>query len=301
MPLTYLITGATGLIGSHLIRQILNRGENYIVLSSDKDSAGRKLTRYSKLLSYPEIHDLINDKIDVIINLAGYNIGEGRWTAKRKKLIYDSRIKTTASIIELISVMKEKPQLLISASGVDYYISSDSKVTEDSPNADTFLGKVCRDWENEALKAEGFGVRTVIMRTGFVIARNSKALKRLITPYKLFLGGTIGSGNQYFSWIHIDDLIRLYFFVSEMPQITGPVNAVSPSAVTMRKLSATIGEILSRPSFMRIPGFIIKTAMGESSQLILSSRNVEPAKAVQNGFRFKYENIYDALSESLRT
>ncbi|MCX7878312.1 MAG: TIGR01777 family oxidoreductase [Ignavibacteria bacterium] len=297
---TFLITGATGLIGRNLISEIRKRNYSYIVLSRSPDKARQSIKDALMILSYDEIEKIKNEKVDVVINLAGSNIGEGRWTEKRKRLIKGSRINITSKLTELIRNMEQKPELLISSSGIDYYGDTGDKiVNEDFHSGKGFLADVCKEWESEAMKASECGVRVVIIRTGVVIEENAPAVKKILMPYRFFIGGPLGSGKQYFSWIHISDLVKLILFIFENRKITGPVNAVSPSPVTMNELAKTVGKLMRRPSILRVPETLLKLIMGEASELVISSHRVIPEKAQTNGFVFSFREISDALRDIL--
>lgn len=298
MPMRVLITGATGLVGGYIIDSLLKRGDEYIALSHNLSNARRKLVNEKKIVNLNDALLLKDEKIDAVINLAGVNIGKKRWNSRFKKELYDSRIDTTRKIVELISIMETKPEVLVSASGVDYYGDrGNENVYEDSPNADTFMGNLCRDWENEAIKAEKYGVRVVTVRTGFVLAENSEAVKRLALPFKLFVGGTIGSGNQYMSWIHIEDLVGIYLFSIDNKTVCGAVNAAGPNAETMKDFGKNLAKTLSRPSFFWAPEFAVKIIAGEMAALILSGRRAYPKKILDLGYKFKFKYSIEAFRD----
>src|SRR4030095_2040470 len=298
MPNTFLITGATGLIGGHIIKAIAERGDEYIALTHNISSAKKKLTGAKKIVSLDDIGSLKYEKIDIIINLAGRSVGDKRWNEQFKKEIYDSRVETTRMIIYLISQMKLKPEVLVNASGIDYYgPRGDEDIYEDTPNADTFMANICRDWEKEAQKAVQYGVRTVMIRTGFALAKNAEAVKRLTQPYKFFVGGPVGSGKQYMSWIHMDDLIGIFLYAADNPAVNGPINAAAPNPETMKEFSKHIGAALRRPSWLRVPGFAVKIAVGEMANVILTGRRALPKKIMDLGYKFKFTHAIDAWKD----
>ena len=300
MKKTILITGATGLIGGYLSRAIVNRGDEFIAISTHPESARKKLLSAKRVLSMDEMDPLINWKIDAVINLAGANLGSKRWNDRTKKEFYDSRINTTHRLVELISNMKNKPEVLLSASGVDYYGERGSEdVYEDSPPAGDFLGTLTHDWELETLKAEKSGIRVVTIRTGFVLACDSDAIKKMIMPYKFFVGGVLGSGRQYVSWIHIDDLAGIYLFAVDNKDVKGPVNAASSNPVTMKEFSSGIGSALHRPSFFPVPSFAVRLIAGEMASVVLLGRKALPRKIIDVGYRFKYHDVDGALKNVL--
>ncbi len=232
----------------------------------------------------------------MFINLAGMNLDEKRWNDDVKKKIYDSRINSTRRIVELAASMTQKPEVLINTSGVDYYgDTGDKNIYEDYPPADLFISKVVCDWEAEALKAEKYNVRVVLLRTGFVIAPDSKAFKKMVLPFRLFAGGYAGNGKQYLSWIHIDDLVNIYSYVIDNKKINGAINASSPNPVRMKTFAKYIGNALHRPWFFPAPGFLMRILFGEVADVIISGRRALPKKLTDAGFKFKFENADDAV------
>jgi uncharacterized protein (TIGR01777 family) len=296
-----LITGATGLIGNHLIKGLTNREDETIIVTRNRISAGKKFPALKKIVEWNDLLSLSDEKIDAVINLAGMNLDEKRWSVKVKKELYDSRIKSTHRIVELVSLMSNKPGVLINSSGVDFYgDTGDRDVFEDSPPGNSFISKLVVDWEKEALEAEKFGIRVVLMRTGFVIAPYSKAFKKMILPFKFFAGGFAGSGKQYMSWIHIEDLVRAYIFAIENRQVRGAVNASSPNPVTMRMFAKHIGKAMHRPSFFPAPEFLLKILFGEIAHVLTSGRKALPKKLMDAGFKFNFETVADAIRNVLR-
>src|SRR4030095_8542370 len=299
MSKTFLVTGATGLIGSSMVKELLKSGNNAILISTNPEKAAKKFPM-AKLVDWDSYLSLVNEKIDVIINLAGRNAGDKRWNEDFKNEIYNSRILSTRKIIELVSLMKQKPEALINASGIDYYGNKgDENIYEDSPPGNDFMAKVCIDWETEAKKAEAFGVRVVLVRTGFVLAKNSEALERLILPFKFFAGGTIGNGNQFISWIHADDIIGIYLFATENSNVKGAVNAAAPHPERMRNFCRILGKVLQRPAFLPAPAFVVKLVAGEVAHLILNGRKAMPQKILEAGYKFKFENAHEALNDAI--
>ncbi len=291
----FLVTGATGLIGQELVKTIIQRGDEVIAVTTNKDSAKKKLSTVKFFYSWNELTELKYGKIDVIINLAGMNLAEKRWNEHVKKKIYDSRIDSTRKLIELIVSMTNKPSVLINASGVDYYGDKENKdVYETEPPSNDFVAKLCVDWEQEAMKAESYGVRVVMMRTGFVMSKNSKAVAKLVLPFKLFVGGHLGSGKQFMSWIHIDDAVNGYLFAAGNPAIKGAVNLTSPNPVTMNDFCKSLAKTIHRPSLFPIPGFVVNLAAGEIAQVVLNGRKAFPKKLLDAGFKFKYEKVAEA-------
>ena len=287
-----LITGGTGFIGSALSRNLRSAGHNVIITT-------RRLTASKEMLSWnpPELvpRDIISN-IDAVINLAGESIASGRWTKKRKKLIMSSRINTTRALVQSMQDANPKPKVFISASATGYYgPHGDEPVTENTPPGSDFLAEVCKAWEAEALKAEGLGVRVVTVRIGAVLEADGGALPQMIIPFKLFAGGPIGSGKQWFSWIHRDDTAGIIKHALEDDSITGPVNAVAPNPVTNKEFSKALGKALHRPSCLAVPGFVIKLSLGELGDMLLTGQRVLPEKALKSGYKFKYPEVDEAL------
>lgn len=301
MMKTILITGATGMIGGHIVNALLGRGDRYIALTTNIRSAEKKLRDPYRIIASEDIMSLKDEKIDAVINLAGANLGSKRWNEKTKKEFYDSRINITEKITELIAAMAVKPEVLVSSSGVDYYGDTGStEMHEDAPPADTFLGKLTHDWEQAALAAEKYGVRVVCLRTGFVMARDSDAVKKLVMPFKFFVGGPLGSGRQYVSWIHIDDLVAIYLFATDNPELKGIYNAAAPNPETNALFGRNAAKVLSRPHFVFVPAFMLKLIVGEMTAVVLEGRRAMPDKIIRTGFNFKYEHAIDAWKDILK-
>ncbi len=301
MAKTILITGATGMIGGHIINALLKRGDRYIAVTTNTKSAAVKLKDAYKITALGDILSLKDEKIDAFINLAGANLGGKRWNDKTKKEFYDSRINTTGKLIELIALMKTKPEVLVSSSGVDYYgDTGSSEMHEDSPPANSFLGKLTHDWEQAALKAGQYGVRVVCLRTGFVMAADSDAVKKLIMPFKFFVGGPLGSGRQYVSWIHIDDLVGIYLFAIDNKDTEGLYNAAAPNPETNVLFGRNAAKVLKRPSFVFVPAFMLKLIVGEMAAVVLDGRRAIPDKIIRAGYNFKFEHAIDAWKDILK-
>lgn len=238
------------------------------------------------------------DGIEAVIHLAGEGIAERRWSAQQKKRIYDSRIVGTRNLILGLSDSPGKtPPVLVCSSAIGFYGDrGDEKLTEKSVRGHDFLSDVCADWEKEVSRASA-EIRTVSIRTGIVLGREGGALKKLLPLFQLGLGGPVGDGKQWMSWIHVEDLVRLYVEAATKRQYKGPVNGVAPGAVTNRDFSKALGSALHRPSFLPAPAFALKAAMGELSTLVLSSQRVVPQSAIENGFSFRFPEIQSALTE----
>lgn len=232
------------------------------------------------------------ERADALIGLAGESIGDGRWTAARKQALRDSRLRATRSLVEALAATREPPHTFVSASGVGYYGDRGSEtLSEDAPPGSDFIAGLCVEWEAEATRAKRPGVRVVPLRTGIVLERSGGALPRMLPPFFAFVGGPLGSGRQYMSWIHRLDWIELVRFIVDTPAIDGPVNATAPHPVTNAEFSRALGRALRRPSFVHAPGFALRLLVGELAGSILTGQRVIPAKALAHGYHFRYPEI----------
>jgi len=291
-----LVTGGTGFIGSALTEELLREGHNVVITTRRRESVwfeDRGVLRWSPPALIPP--DIISN-IDAIINLAGEPIAGGRWTAEKKQRIKSSRIDTTRAVVQSIRNVKNSPRTLISASAVGYYgPHGDEEITEETPAGSGFLADVCKAWEAEARKAEAEGVRVVITRIGLVLGPGGGVLSRMERPFKFFMGGHIGKGRQWFSWIHRADLIGIIRYILEHEEIRGPVNATAPHPVTNAEFSKAIGRVLNRPSWLHAPSFAIRLALGEFGEMLLTGQKVIPERIMKAGYKFRYPDVEDAL------
>ena len=233
-----------------------------------------------------------------VINLAGASTAGKRWNEEYKKLIYNSRVITTQKISEAILQCSIKPEVMVSSSATGYYgLSGEDEITEDSPAGDDFLAKVCADWEEKAFQS---GLRTVVVRTGVVLDKEEGALKKLLTPFKFFVGGHLGNGKQWFPWIHIDDLIELYIFALENKGIIGAINGTAPGLIRNKEFCKKLGKVMRRPVLFPVPGIALKIAVGEFANYLLTGRKILQKKTLLNGFNFKFANIESALKYLLK-
>ncbi len=301
-----VVTGATGFIGSALVRALLARGDAVTVLSRDGERAKAKLGNVTGVTSDletlgPWTSALAN--ADAIVHLAAESIAGGRWDARKKQLIRDSRVESTRVIVEAIAALPaaDRPRALIASSGADYYpfaedpTFDDDEVTEADPPGDSFLARVCRDWEREATAATELGVRVVCMRTGIVLGHGG-AVEKMITPFKLFVGGRIGSGKQWMPWIHLDDAVAGYLAAIDDPRYSGPINLVT-DAVRNKDFARALGASIGRPSWMPVPALALKAAVGELAEYLLKGRRVVPARLRALGFTWKHPTLADALAD----
>lgn len=291
-----LITGGRGFIGSALSRELRTAGYDVTVTTRQETNSPGELTWKPPLLIPPKKVSTY----DAIINLAGDSIYSDRWTKDKKERIRSSRINTTHYLIESIKNADVKPKVFINASAVGYYGPHvDEEVTENSSSGNDFLASVCKAWESEALKANEEGVRTVITRFGVVLGPDGGALQKMITPFKAFVGGYLGSGKQWMSWVHIDDITGFIKYAIEHDKISGAFNVTAPNPLTNKDFSSTLGKALGRPSIFPVPGFALRAALGEFSEILLTGQRVIPERAVTSGYKFKYPLLDEALKSIL--
>lgn len=292
---TILVTGATGLIGRNLVAELCKQGYGVIALTTDSVRV-RSILKDIKIVEWNNRLDIQNERIHGIIHLAGMNLAARRWNKKVKLELISSRTETAKKLVNLISLMKEKPEVIISASGVDYYDDcGEVSVDEDSPPGKGFISELVIEWEKSVYNAEDYGVRVVVLRSGFVLAKDSPAIKRMIIPFKFYAGGYPGNGKQFFSWIHIDDLVRIYIKALDDRNMSGAYNAVAPSYNTMRHFCKELGNVLSKPSLLPVPKIFLRILYGEIADMITSGRKVIPKRLNEIRFDFKYENVGEAL------
>ena len=298
-----IISGGTGLIGKRLITELSEKEYDIIVITRKINKSINFISKENVSFfewdynnSSEEIINLLNDSYS-IINLTGASIAGKRWSGEYKKVLYESRIITTRKIVEAISKCSKKPESFISSSAIGYYGTTGNEIlTEESQSSDDFLANLCFEWEYEACKANEFGVRTVCIRTGLVIDGNDGAMKKIVLPFKLFIGGHLGTGKQWFSWIHINDLVNLYLFSINNINIKGALNGTSPKPVTNKEFCKTLGKVLKRPSFIPVPGFALKLIIGEFAQYLVTGRKVIPKSAIENGYAFEFPDLISALN-----
>ncbi|HXG53549.1 MAG TPA: TIGR01777 family oxidoreductase [candidate division Zixibacteria bacterium] len=296
-----MVTGATGFIGSVLTDRLASRGHALTLLmrSSRQQPVqpGRRWITWTPGAG-GEWESLV-DGADGIINLAGEPIAARRWTRAQKQKILASRVETTEAIVRAIDKAKNKPAFLLNASAIGYYGDrGDETITEQSSPGVGFLAETARKWEEAARKAEPMGVRVVYLRIGIVLGRGG-VLAKMLPPFRFFLGGPLGTGKQWVSWIHMDDQIDLMMYVLEHPEVSGPVNATAPNPVTMKDFCRTLAKVLHRPCWLPVPALVLRLALGEMADVILTGQKVLPAVAQKLGYRFRYPHLEGALRACL--
>jgi uncharacterized protein (TIGR01777 family) len=293
-----LITGGTGFVGTQLTSRLVQDGHEVTILTRSLKGAKGSSPGISYLEGDPTKKGPWQEAIknhDAIINLAGASIFS-KWTDEHKRAIRESRVSTTKNIVEGIPSDPSKKMTLFSTSAVGYYgFHGDEELVEESPPGNDFLARIATEWEGEALKAKEKGARVVITRFGIVLGEKGGALSQMIPLFKKYIGGPIGSGRQWFSWVHIKDLAEAFVFLTRHPEISGPVNVCSPNPVRNRDLAKALGRALHKPSFLPAPAFMVKLVLGEFGSVILEGQRVIPRKLLESGFVFQYADINKAL------
>lgn len=293
---TVLVTGATGFIGSALVAQLLARGDSVVALSRNATKARRKLgARVQIVESLAQIAP--SAVIDAVVNLAGEPLAGGPWSAARKQRFVDSRVQTTAQLIDLFERLASPPAVLVNGSAVGYYGErGDDTLDERDRPRDEFLSTLCQHWEAEARRADMLGVRVCLLRTGLVLGAGGGLLAPLLLSSRLGLGAVFADGRQWQPWIHIDDEIGLILHLIDHPTLSGPFNATSPEPVTQRELMDTLATVLNRPRWLRVPASLLKLS-GEMSVLFMVSQRVLPTFALESGYVFRYPALATALRQ----
>lgn len=299
-----LIFGGTGFVGRNLTEELLANGYQVIVVTRNRQRTANSLGNRVKVIEWDNISPLSSiyelREIDVVINLAGESIGNRRWSDSVKQEILASRVRTTGAIVTAINNRTIQPKVLINASAVGYYgPRQDDEITESAEAGQDFLAQVCRDWENEAYKVQNDLTRVVTIRIGVVLG-NEGALNRMAMPFKFYIGGPLGTGNQWLSWIHIQDLTSMIRFVIEHQELTGPINATAPESVRMRDFCKVLGEVLNRPSWLAVPELLLKIALGQMAEMLLHGQRIVPKKILGAGFNFRFPELRSALEDALR-
>jgi uncharacterized protein (TIGR01777 family) len=292
-----VVAGGTGLLGTALVDAQLTDGHQVSVLS-------RRPRRVGDVLWSPDGGSrawtgTLGDA-DVVVNLAGASIGSRRWSVARKTEIRDSRLTPTRLLVEAMAEARHPPGVFLSASAVGVYGSrGGGPLTEASPPGTDFLASVCREWEAAASEAMATS-RVVLLRSGVVLAREGGALAQLALPFRFYAGGPVGTGEQFMSWIHVQDWVEMVRWALATPDVSGPLNVTAPFPVTNRELAQTLGRVLGRPSALRAPAFAVRLALGEMADaLVLGGQRVIPERASQGGFVFRYPTLEPALQEAL--
>jgi len=300
-----IITGATGLIGRKLCSKLLEQGNEITIFTRNPEAAKKVAKGATKYVRWnyhkpEEWKDYLNET-DSVIHLAGSNLGAKRWNYEFKKELFNSRIDSTKQLVNTIKTCENKPKSFITASAVGYYGDrGDEVLIEKSNPGKDFLSNLCYEWEKEAEKIEDQNVRRVSLRIGLTLSNEGGVLKKFLPPFKIFLGGPLGNGKQWFPWIHIEDLINILIHTIKTESLQGPLNAASPGIVRMNDFATSLGKVLHRPSIFQVPKFILKIAVGEFADAIVSGQKVSVTKLLNSGYEFKFENLEESLRDLLK-
>jgi uncharacterized protein len=300
MPDTRIaVSGASGLIGSKLCAALEADGAQVLRLVRGKD-----LNPTKELFWDPSQGFLTPERLNglqAVVHLAGESIAQGRWNEQKKRRILRSRVDGTTTLARALAGLAEKPEVLVCASAIGFYGDrGDEVLTEESESGSGFLADVCRQWEAAVGAARQAGIRVVSLRFGMVLSRDGGALQKMLTPFRLGGGGVVGSGKQYWSWIHVNDVVGLIRHVIATPELSGPVNATASTPVTCAEFTKTLGRVLHRPTVVPMPAFLARAALGEmANELLLSSARVVPRKAEQRGYKFEFADLESALRAEL--
>lgn len=298
--LTVAVTGASGLIGSALVRSLRQDGHRVLRLVRSRPGEGGDEVFWDPARG--EIDAAALEGVDAVVHLAGENVGEGPWTAERKRRILESRVKGTRLVAEAVAGLPRPPRVLVSASGTGYYGSrGDERLDEDSGPGTGFLAEVCREWEAAAAPAREAGVRVVSLRTGIVLAAEGGALAKMLLPFRLGVGGKVGSGKQWLSWISLPDVVAVVRFAIESSELRGPVNTAAPGVVTNEEFTRTLGRVLGRPTLFTVPAVALRLALGRdmADDTLLASQRTVPGKLQRAGFHFRHPELEGALRAAL--
>lgn len=298
-----IITGATGLVGTRLCARLAENNDIPIIFTRAPQSAAQKLGNKFQYVKWDynqksDWNDYLNNA-DAVIHLAGENLMSGRWTAEHKERVYNSRVESTRKLVEAIKLADTPPQMFIGASASGYYPDEiNSEFDETSEPGNGFLPQLVSDWEKASLELEELKINRSIIRIGVVLSEKGGALPRMITPFKLFVGGPLGTGKQWFPWIHIDDLAGIIIHCLDNNS-NGIFNAVSPESTTMEGFTKTLGKVMNRPSIFTVPGFILKIILGEAANTVIKGSKIIPANTKKSGYNFNFPKLETALKNLL--
>jgi uncharacterized protein (TIGR01777 family) len=293
-----VITGASGFIGTALCQQLLQQGHTLTLFTRGAPREPNTGVKRWHHWTPGTLRDWDSelDGVDGVINLAGEPIAEIKWTATQRRRLEKSRVDTTHVLVQGCAKAKHTPKFLINASAVGYYgPHGDEIITEEAPAGADFLSQLCLNWEAEAMRAEQLGMRVIRLRTGIVLGRGGGALEKMVPPFKWFTGGPLSSGKQWMSWIHLEDQVRLILYLIENQQAAGPINATAPNPARNKDFSRALGKVLHRPSWIPVPGLILRIGLGDMADMLLTGQRVMPAAAQNLGFVFRYPNLPEAL------
>ena len=300
-----IVTGATGLIGKKLVTSLIEKKFEVIIFSRDVKKAQSIFPGIKEFVEWdyqkPDKWNSRLENADAVIHLAGVNLFAKRWDTNFKRIIKDSREVNTKNLVDAIIHSNNKPKVFISASGIGIYGDrNDESLIENSSSGNDFIADVCKAWEYESLKLNEANIRNVQVRTGLVLSKEDGALKQMLPAFKFFVGGPLGNGKQWASWIHIDDIVGVYLYALENDKISGPINAASPNPTRMKEFAKTLGKVIKRPSLFPVPKFILQLVVGEAAQVVTASQKVIPDKLIKSDYKFKFKDLEVALKDLLK-
>lgn len=303
------VTGGTGLIGKRLIARLMQRGDRPVVLTRRIGAARQMFGSPCELVEGDPMQagdwQRTIETCESVIHLAGENVFNRRWNDAFKALLFDSRIKTTQHVVEALLRNPRRgdgtPKVLVNASAIGYYgAQGDQELTEQSPPASDFMAKLCVEWEKAALAARNAGIRVALVRVGIVLDKEGGALGQMVVPFRMFVGGPIGNGKQWMSWIHHEDMVGLFLFALDNPQAAGPHNGTAPNPVTNKEFSNTLGRVLHRPSLLPAPVFGMRLLLGDVVEIVATGQRVLPAVPLQLGYQYMHPMLEQALRDILK-
>ncbi|PGZ08285.1 TIGR01777 family protein [Bacillus cereus] len=293
------ISGGTGFIGKYLSTFFIEKGYNVYILTR-KRATETSTSNLQYVYWTPDLPTFPLSSIDIVINLAGESINS-RWTKKQKEEILNSRIQTTKGLIKQFQALDTKPHTFINASAIGYYGTSETESfteQQETPGND-FLAETVFLWEQEASKARSLGIRTIYSRFGVVLGADGGAFPKMLLPYQFYIGGTIGSGKQWLSWVHIDDVVRMFDFIIHKEEIDGPLNITAPTPIRMKEFGEKIANVIGKPHWLPVPSFMLQALFGEMSILVLEGQHVLPIKAIEHGYQYTFPTVNHALQNIL--
>jgi len=297
-----IVAGGSGFIGRALVEALLRAGDEPVVLSRRATEAERRLADGAQVAQWTgeEVEPALVAGADAVVNLSGASIGAGRWTRGRKARILASRVRSTAALVEALAQAEPRPRVLVNASGIDYGGDrGDDEIDENVAPGDTFLARVCVEWEAAARPAEELRVRVVCMRTPLVLGREALALRLMALPFRVGLGGRLGDGRQWFPFVHLEDAVALYRVALEDESLAGPLNLAAPEQVRQRDVALELGRVLHRPARFPTPAPLLRLVLGEQADLLLHGQRASAQRALATGYRFRYPTVAGALEEAL--
>lgn len=296
------VVGATGFVGRSLTGALMGRDDEVVAFGRDASRVRAALPYVTEACSLADLTAERVATLDAVVNLAGESVGAKRWSPAQKAAIRGSRVDTTRRVVDAIAAAGRRPRVLINASAVGYYgPRGDEEVAEEAPAGNDFLAGVCRDWEAEAMRAAEHGVREVRLRTGIALGDGGGPLEQMLLPFKLFVGGPVGDGRQWFPWVHVDDVVGAIVWALDHDAVRGPVNVVAPGIVRFGELAKALGRRLHRPAWVPVPGFALRLAVGEMAEVLVTGQRAVPAALLAAGYGFRYARLDDALADAVRT